>query len=183
MKPDVDAEELNILQILDTAVRQKDVRSAIDSVIERVEDRLRQDSRALLVWEPVPLATYREGLPDTIGSSWVFVLRARASTGAERHPDSRQSMVSYRGSGDLQTWAGGGWRSNPLVCDLDAPVESRCISIPPNVWHQAVVPEENWVVVSFHTVPENELTEERPATGDTQLPRQRRYLDKLDGNP
>jgi hypothetical protein len=45
--------------------------------------------------------------------------------------------------------------------------------VPPNVWHQAVVPAEDWVVVSFHTVPAEELIEERPDATDLS---QRRYL-------
>ena len=113
-----------------------------------------------------------------IRSSWVFVLRAQANTGAERHPNSHQRMMSYRGSGDFQLWTGGRWRSNPLVSDSEAPIESRWVSIPPNIWHQGVVPTENWVVLSFHTVPEGELIEERPDTTDTELTHQRRYLDK-----
>ena len=51
------------------------------------------------------------------------------------------------------------------------------MSIPPNVWHQAVVIEDkDWVVVSFHTVPADELIEERPDTADSGRTHQRRYL-------
>ena len=55
------------------------------------------------------------------------------------------------------------WKSNILVSDADAPLERRWISIPTNVWHRPVIPNDNdWVVVSFHTVPAEELIEERP---------------------
>ena len=37
--------------------------------------------------------------------------------------------------------------------------------------------EENWAVVSFHTVSEDELIEERPNPTDNKLTRQRRYVD------
>ena len=155
-------------------------------MILRVEQKLTQDVGALLTWEPVPLATYGKRLPSMIRSSWVFVLRAQTNTGAEMHPDSHQRMMSYRGAGDLQIWTGEsmpsnnvkGWCSNPLVSDSDAEIEHRWVSIPPNTWHQAVVPGENWVVVSFHTVSEDELIEERPDPADGKLSRQRRYLDK-----
>jgi hypothetical protein len=33
----------------------------------------------------------------------------------------------------------------------------------------------NWTVVSFHTVPENELVEERPDPTDFRLIHQKRY--------
>jgi len=84
-----------------------------------------------------------------IRSSWVFVLRARSASGAERHPNSYQRVMSYHGYGDFQVWSDGAWRSNQLVSSPKAPLQSRWASIPPLVWHQGVVPEKNWVVVSF----------------------------------
>jgi hypothetical protein len=144
----------------------------------RVEQKLTESPEDLLDWEPVPLDTYRGQLPHMIHSSWVFVLRAGANTGAERHPNSCQRMLSYRGSGDIQTWTGGRWRSNLLVNDASAPLATRCLSIPVSTWHRAVVNEENWAVVSFHTVPEDELIEERPDLSDNKLIHQRRYWIK-----
>ena len=173
-----DKQQRKTLQVLDAIVRQKSVSTMIDSIVLRVEQKLAQDLEALLAWEPVPLATYAERLPEIIRSSWVFVLRAQANTGDERHPNSHQRMMSYRGSGDIQIWTGEKWCSNLLISDSDARIESRWVSIPPNTWHQAVVPEENWVVVSFHTVSEEELIEERPDSTDTKLTHQRRYLDE-----
>jgi len=171
-------QELKILQVLDAIARQKSVSAIINSIVVRVERKLTQDFGALLTWEPVPLATYGGRLPNMIRSSWVFVVRAQVNTGAERHPNSCQRMMSYRGSGDLQMWAGGRWRSNLLVSDSEARIKSRWLSIPPNIWHRVVLPKENWVVLSFHTVPEDELIEERPDPTDTKLTHQRRYLDK-----
>jgi hypothetical protein len=69
--------------------------------------------------------------------------------------------MSYRGFGDLQTMVDGQWRSSELVSELQMPLLKRWASIPVSVWHQAVVPQQNWVVVSFHTVPAFELIEER----------------------
>jgi GNAT superfamily N-acetyltransferase len=174
----IDKEERKILKILDAIVRQESVSAIIDSIVLQVERKLSQDFGALLVWEPVPLATYGDRLPNMIHSSWVFVLPAQTNTGAEKHPNSHQRMMSYRGSGDLQIWNGERWCSNHRISDSEARIESRWVSIPPNIWHQAVVPEENWVVVSFHTVFENELIEERPNPTDNKLTRQRRYLDE-----
>lgn len=173
----MDKEELKILGSIDTLLRHKPVRETIKSIVKRVEQKLIKDPAALLAGEPVPLNTYSQKLPDVIHSSWVFVVRAPANTGAERHPNSQQRMMSYQGSGDLQTWDGRKWRSNYLTSDNTMPLERRWLSIPINVWHQAVVAEENWIVVSFHTVPENELVEERPDEADTKLFHQRRYLE------
>jgi hypothetical protein len=167
-----------ILQSLDEIVRRESVRSVLDSLIPRVDQKLKKDPEALLAWEPVPLDTYGKGLPDTIRSSWVFIVRAQAESGAERHPNSHQYMMSYRGTGDLQVMTGEKWESNLLVADAEKGIEKRWVSIPPYTWHQAVTAKENWVVVSFHTAPEDELMEERPDPTDTQLTRQRLYSDE-----
>jgi hypothetical protein len=175
----MDKKELKILGALDTIVRRESACAAIDQIAWRVERKLTQDSATLLAWEPVPLATYGKRLPYVIQSSWVFVLRAQANTGAERHPNSRQRMISYTGSGDLQIWDGERWCSHHLVSNANAPIESRWLSIPPNVWHQAVIPVENWVVVSFHTVLVDELIEERPDAIDAGLTHRRKYMEEL----
>jgi hypothetical protein len=75
----------------------------------------------------------------------------------------------------LQTGGEGNWVSHQLASGEEADLERRWISVPPNVWHQSVVPDQNdWVVVSFHTVPDHALIEERLDAGVTH---QRRYLD------
>lgn len=177
---EMNKKKLKILHILDTMIRRQSARIIIDSIIPLVEQRLTQDPKILLAWEPVPLPTYGEGLPDIIRSSWVFVLRAQTTTGAERHPNSYQHLISYRGSGDLRILNDELWGSNLLASDPSARIENRSLSIPPNIWHRALVPEENWVVVSFHTVYENELIEERLDETDAELVHQRRYTDELE---
>ncbi|MBI3466929.1 MAG: hypothetical protein HY000_28275 [Planctomycetes bacterium] len=169
-------EERAVIQVLDGLVRQVSVRTIIDPIVLQVEQKLAQDTGALLAWQPVPLTAYGETLPEPIRSSWVFVLRAGTTSGAERHPNSHQRVMSYRGYGDLQVWGNERWQSNHLVSEQREPLEKRWLSIPVNVWHQAVVPDQNWVVVSFHTVPADELIEERPDPSDAQVTRQKRYL-------
>ena len=66
---------------------------------------------------------------------------------------------------------------NLLTGNPEAPLLSRWASIPPNTWHQAVVAAAHWIVISFHTVPDDELIEERPDSRNTELTRQRRYVD------
>ena len=129
----------------------------------------------MLAWEPIPLHVYAGPLPASVRSSWVFILRANTVTGAERHPNSHQRMMSYRGRGDFQTRTTGEWCSHRLRSDPTAPMAERWISIPPSVWHQGVVPGEDWVVVSFHTVAEHDLIEERPAPGSEDAMGRRNY--------
>src|SRR5215472_6320569 len=170
-------EERSRLEVLDTALRSESVREHIRTVVKRVRGKLAQRKEALMTWEPFPLEILATALPPEIRSAWVFVLRAGTDTGAERHPNSRQRMMSFEGSGDLQTGEPGNWQSNVLVSDADAPMEQRWISIPTNVWHRPIInAETDWTVISFHTVPAEELIEERPDDSQEAGTRQMKYV-------
>lgn len=175
---DADARERELLQTLDGAVNGEPVRSRLAAIARRLDEKLARDPEALMAWEVVPLADYGVALPEAIRSSWVFILRAGAATGAERHPNSHQRMMSYRGAGNFPVWMDGAWRSNYLVSDPSAPLERRWLSIPPMVWHQSMKPAEDWVVVSFHTAAEDELTEERGDPAAPSAVTSRRYLEE-----
>jgi hypothetical protein len=167
-------EERFTLETLDKIVQSGPVRSRIEPIVERVRADLARKPDALMSWEPVELETFGGQLPSSIRSGWVFVLRAGLDTGAERHPNSHQRMMTFAGSGDMKMDATGrpneveveseiAWHSHLLVGDAKAPLERRWISIPRNIWHRPVIPKAaDWVVVSFHTVPADELIEERP---------------------
>jgi hypothetical protein len=168
-------QELEILTALDRAVSSKSVQPKIEAIVARVQKKLRDNPREPLAWEVIPLELYDAPLPKSVRSSWVFILRANTTTGAERHPNSHQRMMSYRGSGDFQTRPGAEWQSHELTSDASAPLMQRWISIPPYVWHQGVVPNEDWVVVSFQTATAEELIEERPADAEHGGVRSRTY--------
>jgi hypothetical protein len=149
-----------LIPALDRAVWRALTAGSLDVVTRRVRATLLRDEALRLAWEPVPLEAFDE-LPSGIRSSWVFVLRAGTTTGAERHPNSIQRVMSFRGGGDLQTWEDGRWRSNPLSAG-DA-LAARWLTIPENVWHRPVIaPAADWIVVSFHTATGTQLVEERP---------------------
>ena len=168
------AEEHSVLEALDAVLRSETLRAQIRPIVERLRAELARKMEALMTWEPIPLSVFGRALPPGIRSAWVFILRAVADTGAERHPNSHQRMMSFEATGDLQTDATSAehtvqteseidWRSNILVSDPKAPLERRWVSIPSNIWHRPVIPKgADWVVVSFHTVPAAELIEERP---------------------
>ena len=91
----------------------------------------------------------------------MFALRAGSTTGAERHPNSHQRVMSIIGSADLQTWNGTAWASHRLTSRSDAGVPERWLSIPPGTWHRPVVdPAQDWFVMSFHTAEAHQLIEE-----------------------
>ena len=103
MPKTTEVNERAVLRLLDTILGRAPVRAALEPIVRRVERSLLEEPGAIMAYEPVPLSLYDETLPDSIGSSWIFILRAGVATGAERHPNSRQRMMSYRGAGDLQT--------------------------------------------------------------------------------
>ncbi len=172
-KDTVTKKERSLLEKLDKIVGSGRIRAQIRPIVERVRADLVRKPDALMAWEPIAFETFG-ALPPAIRSGWVFILRTGTDTGAERHPNSHQRMMSFEATGDLQTDLKSAesdvqteseivWQSNVLVSDPDAPLERRWISIPKNVWHRPVIPKgADWVVVSFHTVPAAELIEERP---------------------
>ena len=166
-------EERTVLERLDALLALPTVRGCLAEVAERVVQTLARDRTSVMAWESLPLVIYGDALPSDIRSCWIFVLRAGATTGAERHPNSHQRMMSLRGAGDIQT----GGQSHLLVSDDGAELLCRWASIPPNEWHQAVIPNEDWVVLSFHTAPAEELIEERPDAKNGDITHQRHYID------
>jgi len=161
----METEEHARLEKLDTIVRSDELRAKINPIVDRVRAALSQQAEALMTWEPIAVEIFGQTLPPEIRSGWIFVLRAGADTGAERHPNSHQRMMTLHGTGDMRVRADGAsatWESNVLVSYPSAPLERRWISIPPNVWHRPVVGRHvDWVVISFHTVPAEELIEEK----------------------
>ena len=171
--------ERDILQSLDRAVREPRAAERLRALVDDVSALLARDPAARLAWRTVPLDVYAS-LPQGIASSWVFVLRAGCSSGAERHPNSMQRVMSYRGSADMRTWNGKRWVSNHLGSEPEGGMESRWLSIPSNVWHRPVMGEADWAVVSFHTATDSALIEEL-ALDDEQPDRGCRAAEVYEG--
>src|SRR4030095_5589309 len=96
-------EERTHLESIETILRSEEVREQVRPIIERVRADLARKKEALMTWEPIPLTVFGRALPREIRSAWVFVLRAGVDTGAERHPNSHQRMLTFEGSGDMKT--------------------------------------------------------------------------------
>jgi hypothetical protein len=167
--------EEQLLRALNATVHQPEASRVIANVAQEVSELLVRDFSMRLTWRPIPLEVYGR-LPVGIASSWVFVLRRNCSSGAERHPNSIQRVMSLNGAADLQTWNGRMWVSNVLTSEPSAPLHQRWLSIPANVWHRPVMGDEHWTVVSFHTALDDALVEERayddenPGRGGIQEP-------------
>src|SRR5437764_7207839 len=104
---------------LDAIVRLDELRAEIYLIVDRVCTALSEKPEALMTWEPIPLDVFGQKLSQEIRSGWIFVLRAGADTGAERHPNSHQRMMTLHGSGDMTVRADGAtssrWESKVLV--------------------------------------------------------------------
>ncbi len=151
-----------VIIALEAAARSGAVSTYVAEVFERVKRELAAGAAAPMAWESVPLALFDRPLPQAIKSCWVFVIRAGAETGAERHPNSHQRSLSLTGRGEFQLRERGAWESYPLVSDRGAPPERRWVSIPQSTWHRLFVGGENWGMLSFHSVAAEALVEERP---------------------
>jgi len=148
--------------------------------LRRVTQRL-EASGALMAWEIVSRDAFGESLSESIRSCWIFVIRAGATTGAERHPNSHQRSFSLVGSGTFELRDGTNWRSHSLESTRRDRVEQRWVSIPPSTWHRLFVGSEPWGMLSFHTVDPEELIEETPVDSDDLdgETHQERYADRL----
>jgi len=154
----ISASEKAILQQLDASVAAQSAFETIDTSIKRVTKELEANPETLFGWSAIPLDIFPAKLPPSVGSCWLFVIRAGIPPERHRHPGSRQRTLSFRGSGDLQVWDGTQWISNLLQSGDQLSLDERWVSIPPNAWHRPVV-SEDWVVISFHTAPEEKLIE------------------------
>jgi len=170
-------EEREFLGSINQILQDPAVAEQIDRIADEVEAKFSGTDKAL-AWETVPLEIYKGKLPQSIRSSWVFLLREGSNSGAERHPNSHQRVRSWRRTGDFQIWLDNRWKSHVLLDDFNAPIEDQWGSIPVNVWHQAVVaPGQHWIVVSFHTATSDELIEERPDPADEKHMQRRVYTE------
>src|SRR6266496_2104232 len=104
-KDTVTKEERSLLETLDKIVRSEKIGAQILPIVERVRADLERKRTALMAWESIPLEIFGDGLPLSIKSGWVFILHAGADTGAERHPNSHQRMMTFEATGDMQTEA------------------------------------------------------------------------------
>jgi hypothetical protein len=168
-----------VIEQLDRAVRPSDVSDRIAATLERVMTKL-ESGNGVMAWDTIPLAVFGNTLPSSIGSCWIFVIRADAGSTAERHPNSHQRSLSLVGEGEFQLRPSGRWERHRLTSAVDEPPERRWVSIPANTWHRVAAGRKPWGMVSFHTAPSADLIEEKPVDPDrvdTGPTERRRYAD------
>ena len=132
-----------------------------------------------MTWEPIPLTVFGRALParsDLRG----YLSCARARTQARNAIRIVISgMMTFEGSGDMQNRRAGPVAIERFGQQSGATLERRWISIPQNVWHRPVVGKGgDWTVVSFHTVPAEELIEEKLDDSSQDGTKQMKYLER-----
>jgi quercetin dioxygenase-like cupin family protein len=132
--------------------------AALDALVERsqaVLDAASLKARAMLQigeefgWEFVSLGP----LPEGVASAGLFVLPARSRPTPHRHPNSIQHMCRLSGEARVRLTLGG------EVMDRLVGADERWVVIETDATHQIDVEDREFVVISFHTVPQEELLE------------------------
>ena len=133
------------LAALDALVEQS--REDLDAATVRARGLL--DTGEEFGWDFVAV----EPLPDGIVSAGLFVLPARSTPTPHRHPNSVQHM--RRLSGDTRVRVSSGRE----VLDRSVTADEPWLVIEADAIHRIDVGAEELVVISFHTVPQEELLE------------------------
>jgi hypothetical protein len=159
---------------LSRSIRSSRVRKAIAPALARVESALFASDQPQ-AWQPLVLSSLGFEIPAGIQSCWIFVLRADAAFGAERHPNSHQRTVVLSGTALFEVFIEGSWSPRPISGGEGESKRACAVSIPPSVWHRIRIRPQNFVSVAFHTVPPDQLIEETPIGNDLSNTTQRLY--------
>lgn len=169
MKPDPVALELSRL------MNTTGARDPIAPLIARVESALWARPDQSQAWNPLALSSLAFETPTDVRSCWIFVLRAGARFGPERHPNSHQRTVALSGDALFEILVDDSWSPWPVGATTHEPGGTSVISIPPLAWHRIGVGAQNFISVSFHTVPAEQLIEETPLGDDLSITTRRLY--------
>jgi mannose-6-phosphate isomerase-like protein (cupin superfamily) len=136
------------------------IEGALRRQIDRAVDAARQmlaSSQEPFGWEFIDIGA--GDLPDGIGSAAVFVLPAGTHPPGHHHPNSTQHMRVLAGLATVTLRpAGSPARHGPVRYGVG--VQRPWLVIPQGVVHEIeVTPEADLAVLSFHTVPQEDLLE------------------------
>lgn len=119
-----------------------------------------QHAVGTFTWKVVNVEKFREDLPENIESIWIFIVKPETPTGEHYHPNSIQHTVLVEGEGMVKI--------EGITQELE---ELKPIIIPEKIPHEFFpTGPEPMVLFSFHTAPENYLTEVQTSDG-----KQRKY--------
>lgn len=158
----VESSEMEILGVLDRVIFSHAVFPILESKVAEARETFDRSDAVLASAVAVPLSVFGDELPNEIASCRIFILRSRKESQEERHPNSRQRLVAFHGTGALLTQEQGEWVSYELSTDRSKEISKRWVSIPENMLHKPVAFAQDWVALSFHTASDEELIDEYP---------------------
>ncbi|MCY4399025.1 MAG: hypothetical protein OXE96_06775 [Gemmatimonadetes bacterium] len=162
----------------------EEVRAVLDAAFEELVAELRDRREPPHATCPIPIDLFSRALPQGVpgldghesGSRpepvrlcRAFLLRRGASMAApERHANSVQRLVSYRGRGWIHQGLPGSGPSSLLPRAIASPGLGDAADIhrfwdivAPGVWHFPEADrEEDWATVTFHSAAEDEIIDE-----------------------
>ena len=150
-QPDLAAD---YLPQLNDAVAQLITMPDFPGLIDTLKQQL-QDTSEPFVWSTLDLEPL--AVPESIKSSWVFVLKKDAPSGCHFHPNSIQHMVTIEGEGSSEV--GSVSREMKRFGEPGATLDDVWYVIPEGVPHEFFPRGGDVVVVSFHTCEPHELQE------------------------
>jgi len=148
---------------LNAAVEELLTRASFHHLVDALKDQLPHTSEPF-VWSTVDLESITVPLPETIKSSWIFVLKKDVPSGCHYHPNSIQHMVTIEGEGTSKVGAS----SREMRRFGEASLEDVWYVIREGVPHEFFPSGTDVVVVSFHTCAPDELEEINCASGATR---------------
>lgn len=140
------------------------VRAIVDELTRRV-----MTGKEPFLGMPLPDELVHGRMPPGIESAWIFVLRPKTKSPPHKHPISTQHMAVIGGNGAFEI---GKKRDYLQPFDPAFPVKSVYV-IPPNTPHSFDPGHEPLVLMSFHTVPADQLVEIEVESG-----RRRKYVEE-----
>src|SRR6185369_2400767 len=141
---------------LNAAVEELLTRPSFHKLVDELKDQLPHTSEPF-VWSTIDLDSITAPLPETIKSSWIFVLKKDVPSGCHYHPNSIQHMVMIEGEGTSKVGTISG-RMRRLG-EPDTSLDDVWYVIAESVPHEFFPSGSDVVVVSFHTCASDELEE------------------------
>lgn len=155
----MDQKELNLISCLDELLKFESNKTFIEEGIAIANKKL-DGENLKSVTVTIPISKFGEKLPKGFGLCRIFILKANTEAKVERHTNSIQRVMSYKGSGTIKVQRSNKWISNPLSSNKNNPVENRWLTVEENIWHQPISGPENWITVTFHTADEKTIIDE-----------------------
>ena len=146
----------NYLPQLNAAVEELIERPSFHQLVDALKDQLPHTAEPF-VWSTVDLESITVPLPESIKSSWIFVLKKDVPSGCHYHPNSIQHMVMIEGEGTSKVGTVSGQMKR--LGESDTSLDDVWYVIPEGVPHEFFPSGKDVVVVSFHTCAPDELEE------------------------